>query len=57
MDFIFKIGPSAVMMAIIPFKDVLIYDGVIEKFSVKMGSGFEDIILKDLSKSIKYYHL
>lgn len=49
--------PRPVITAIIPFKDVLIYDGVIINFGIKMGSNFEKIVMKDLENSIKYYHL
>ncbi len=49
--------PQTVITSIIPFKDVLIYDGLLMELGIKMGNGFENIIEEEYSKSIKYYHL
>jgi len=49
--------PQAVMTSIIPFKNVLIYDGLLMKLGIKMGNDFERIIDNEYSKSMKYYHL
>lgn len=53
----YKKLPKTVIMTILPFKDVLIYDGIINEFEIKMGSDFEKVINSELSKSIKFYHL
>lgn len=49
--------PQTVMTSIIPFKNVLIYDGLLMELGIKMGTNFEKVIEKEYSKSIKYYHL
>lgn len=53
----YKDLPSAVRTTIIPFKNVLIYDGIFIEYGIKMGIGFEKIIKEEYSKAIKYYHL
>ena len=53
----FKDLPCWVRTAIIPFKNVLIYDGIINSFEIKMGNGFEKIVMDELANNIKYYHL
>ena len=53
----YKNLPETVIMTILPFKDVLIYDGVIMNFGIKMGNDFEKIVNSELSRSIKFYHL
>ena len=49
--------PALTMMIIFPFKDVLVYDGMIATYPIKIGSAMEDMIMADYNKSIKYYHL
>ena len=49
--------PQPVITAIMPFKDQLIYDGLLQTLNVKMDSNFEKIVNKEISNSIKYYHL
>ena len=49
--------PAPTMMIIFPFKDVLVYDGMIATYPIKIGSAMEDMIMADYNKSIKYYHL
>ena len=49
--------PEPTMMIIFPFKDVLVYDGMIATYPIKIGSAMEDMIMADYNKSIKYYHL
>ena len=49
--------PQPVITSIIPFKNVLIYDGLLMQLGIKMGNGFEKTIEEEYSKSIKYYHL
>lgn len=53
----YKNLPETVIMTILPFRDVLIYDGVIMNFGIKMGNDFEKIVNSELSRSIKFYHL
>lgn len=45
------------MMIILPFKDVLVYDGMIATYPIKMGANMEEMIMADYNKFIKYYHL
>ena len=49
--------PEPVMTSIIPFKNYLIYDGLLNSFPVKMGDGFTKAVAEDYEKSMKYYHL
>ncbi len=49
--------PACVITSIIPFKNVLIYDGISIGDNIKMGNDFNKILEEDYSKSIKYYHL
>jgi len=49
--------PKPVITAIMPFKDQLIYDGLIQPLNIKMGSSFDKIVNKEINNSIKYYHL
>ena len=49
--------PLPVITSIIPFKNVLIYDGILMELPVKMGTDFEKEIEKEFANSIKYYHL
>lgn len=49
--------PEPLITSIIPFKNVLVYDGVFLEFSIKMGNDFSKMIEEEYSKSMKYYHL
>lgn len=49
--------PQPVKTSIIPFKNVLVYDGLLMELGIRMGTGFEKVIEEEYSKSIKYYHL
>lgn len=53
----YKDLPKTAMMSILPFKDVLIYDGLIFEFPIDMGIGLVKMVNNELSKSIKFYHL
>ena len=53
----YKDLPQPVMMTIMPFKDQLIYDGLIQPLNIKMGSDFEKTINNEILNSIKYYHM
>ncbi len=49
--------PAPIVMIILPFKDVLVYDGMIATYPIKMGATMEEMVMADYNKSIKYYHL
>lgn len=49
--------PLFVMTSIIPFKNVLIYDGLLMKLGIVMENDFTKIIEEQYSKSIKYYYM
>ena len=49
--------PYITVTSIIPFKGVLVYDGMLSGIAVKTGNSFEDIIEKEYNNMIKYYHL
>ena len=39
--------PKTVMTSIIPFKNGLVYDGLLMELSIKMGTNFEKVIEKE----------
>lgn len=49
--------PQPVITSIIPFKGVLVYDGLLMEFGIQMDNNFDKIIEEEYSKSIKYYHI
>ena len=49
--------PHVVMTSVIPFKKVLVYDGMLLELSIKMGNEFDELIDKEYGSMIKYYHL
>lgn len=49
--------PLPVMTSIIPFKNVLIYDGLLMELGIRMGGSFEKVIEKEYLESMKYYRL
>lgn len=53
----YKQLPYVVVTSVIPFKNVLTYDGMFLGMGVKMGNSFDDIVEKEYDNMIKYYHL
>lgn len=53
----YKELPYPVITSIIPFKNVLIYDGILYGMGIKMGEGFENIVEDEYDSMMKYYHL
>lgn len=53
----YKDLPYVVVTSVIPFKNVLTYDGMLLGMGVKMGNGFDDIVEKEYDNMMKYYHL
>lgn len=53
----YKDLPQPVMTSIIPFKNVLIYDGLLMELGIKLGNDFDKVIEEEYVNSIKYYHL
>lgn len=49
--------PLPVMTSIIPFKGVLVYDGMFMELGVRSGNEFAKLVEEDYAKAIKYYHL
>ena len=49
--------PYIAITSIIPFKSTLIYDGMLLGTEIKLGNSFEDLVEKEYSKMMKYYHL
>ncbi len=49
--------PKAVITSIIPFKDNLIYDGILSEFSINLGINLEKAIENEYNSMMKYYHL
>ncbi len=49
--------PISAVMAIMPFKDVIIYDGILGFTDLKITSRFENMVKNKLENNIKLYHL
>lgn len=49
--------PAPVVTSIIPFKGVLIYDGILSQLNILFGNNFEKTVERDYSTIMKYYHL
>ena len=49
--------PHVVMTSVIPFKKVLVYDGMLLELSIKMGNEFDELIDNEYNSMMKYYHL
>ncbi len=49
--------PYIVMSTIIPFKNNLVYDGLIFQIPIVMGDEFEKLVEKEYDSKMKYYHL
>ena len=49
--------PEPIITSIIPFKDFLIYDGILLEMGIKLGNNFDKTVMKEYEQSIKYYHL
>ncbi len=49
--------PVMVTTSIIPFKDNLVYDGMLSQYPINFGPNFEKLVEKDYSSAMKYYHL
>lgn len=53
----YKELPYVIVTSVIPFKNVLTYDGMLLGMGVKMGNSFDDMIEKEYDNMMKYYHL
>ena len=53
----YKDLPFVAETSIIPFKGVLIYDGMLLGMGIKMGNSFDKCIEEEYQNSMKYYHL
>lgn len=53
----YKQLPYAAITSLIPFKNILTYDGLLLSIGIKMGNSFDDIVEKEYNNRIKYYHL
>lgn len=53
----YKDLPVVTTTAIIPFKGYLVYDGILQNYSINMGPNFSKMIERDYNKLMKYYHL
>ncbi len=49
--------PDMVMTSIIPFKGNLVYDGMLLGANIKFGNSFEEMVEKEYTTKMKYYHL
>ncbi len=49
--------PYVVMTAIIPFKNVLVYDGILQGTNIRMGNDFYNMIEREYNTLMKFYHL
>lgn len=53
----YKDLPCMTETAIIPFKNVLVYDGMLQNYPIDFGINFSKIVNKDYEIKMKYYHL
>ncbi len=53
----YKELPYVVITSVIPFKKVLVYDGMLLELGIKIGNNFYELIDKEYDSMIKYYHL
>ena len=53
----YKQLPYLVIMTLLPFKDVIIYDGIMTGIPVGLGVNFAKMVENDYNKNMKYYHL
>lgn len=53
----YKELPQAVFTTILPFKNVLIYDGIFSAFPIDLKNSYGKEIEEDYSRLMKYYHL
>ena len=49
--------PDIAMTSIIPFKNNLVYDGMLLGTNIKLGNNFEEMVEKEYTTKMKYYHL
>ena len=49
--------PYVVVTSIIPFKENLVYDGILSGLDIKMFDGLSKLIEKEYNVMLKYYHL
>ncbi len=49
--------PNVSITSIIPFKDTLVYDGMLLEIDVKMGNEFEEMVEREYDLMMKYYHI
>ena len=49
--------PHVAITSIIPFKGILVYDGMLLGIGVKMGYEFDEMVEKEYDSMMKYYHL
>jgi len=53
----YKDLPKPIITTLLPFKENIIYDGIINEFPIQLGENFNKMIEVNLNKNIKYYHL
>lgn len=49
--------PHVAITSIIPFKDNLVYDGMLFGMNIRMGNEFDEMIEREYDSMMKYYHL
>lgn len=49
--------PYPVITSIIPFKNFLVYDGILQGMEINLDNSFNSSVQEILSNSIKYYHI
>jgi hypothetical protein len=53
----YKDLPYVAMTAIIPFKNYLVYDGILQGMNMSLGMNVTALIENEASNLMKYYHL
>lgn len=49
--------PKVVITSIIPFNNVLVFDGIFQAMNISLGNNFAKMIKEKYSKLTKYYYL
>lgn len=53
----YKDLPYVAQFTIVPFKEILVYDGIMQSIPIKFGTNINNTIEKEFKAKMKYYHL
>lgn len=49
--------PCIIITSLLPYDDVIVYDGMLSTFPISMGTSFNKLVEKEYEEDMKYYHL